>query len=130
MRHPTLRAALALAATSRFRPELVITDLRMDQMDGIGLLKELQSRYPGLKVIILTAHGSYDVARKAQTIGADDYLLKPVNPDQLHAALAKTFEKGVRAKSGPLSKLSGDGHGGYDIFRFQPAADVMEKWNG
>jgi two-component system response regulator GlrR len=47
-------AALALAATSRFRPELVITDLRMDQMDGIGLLKELQSRYPGLKVIILT----------------------------------------------------------------------------
>ena len=51
-------AALALAATSRFRPELVITDLRMDQMDGIGLLKELQSRYPGLKVIILTAHGT------------------------------------------------------------------------
>src|SRR5262249_12145737 len=51
-------AAQALAASSRFRPDLVITDLRMDQMDGIGLLKELQNRWPGLKVIILTAHGT------------------------------------------------------------------------
>ncbi|HEY6823787.1 MAG TPA: response regulator, partial [Steroidobacteraceae bacterium] len=51
-------AGAALAAASRFRPDLVITDLRMDQMDGIGLLKELQNRWPGLKVIILTAHGT------------------------------------------------------------------------
>src|SRR6201998_2678889 len=51
-------AAQALAASSRFRPDLVITDLRMDQMDGIGLLKELQTRWPGLKVIILTAPGT------------------------------------------------------------------------
>ena len=63
-------AALALAATSRFRPELVITDLRMDQMDGIGLLKELQSRYPGLKVIILTAHGTIPDAVHATQLGA------------------------------------------------------------
>src|SRR5690242_9055440 len=38
--------AQALAAAGRFRPDLVITDLRMDQMDGIGLLKELQHRWP------------------------------------------------------------------------------------
>src|SRR5690606_37575130 len=49
----------AVAAASRFRPDLVITDLRMDQMDGIGLLKELQSRWPGLKVILLTALGQF-----------------------------------------------------------------------
>ena len=59
---------LALAAASRFRPDLVITDLRMDHMDGIGLLKELQNRWPGLKVIILTAHGTIpDAVQATQT---------------------------------------------------------------
>ncbi|MBC7983870.1 MAG: response regulator, partial [Candidatus Obscuribacterales bacterium] len=48
----------ALAALARVRPDLVITDLRMDQLDGIGLLKEIQNRAPGLRVIILTAHGT------------------------------------------------------------------------
>jgi two-component system response regulator GlrR len=76
-------AALARAATSRFRPELVITDLRMDQMDGIGLLKELQSRYPGLKVIILTAHGTIPDAVHATQLGAFGFLTKPVDKQEL-----------------------------------------------
>jgi two-component system response regulator GlrR len=76
-------AMLALAATSRFRPELVITDLRMDQMDGIGLLKELQSRYPGLKVIILTAHGTIPDAVHATQLGAFGFLTKPVDKQEL-----------------------------------------------
>ena len=45
----------ALAVLNRFHPDLVITDLRMDKMDGIGLLKELQGRSPGLRVLIITA---------------------------------------------------------------------------
>jgi two-component system response regulator GlrR len=60
-------AELALAVLHRFRPDLVITDLRMDKMDGIGLLKELQGRSPGLRVVIITAHGTIPdaVARSA-----------------------------------------------------------------
>jgi two-component system, NtrC family, response regulator GlrR len=74
---------LALAAASRFRPDLVITDLRMDQMDGIGLLKELQSRWPGLKVIILTAHGTIPDAVHATQMGAFGFLTKPVDKQEL-----------------------------------------------
>ncbi len=73
----------ALAAASRFRPDLVITDLRMDQMDGIGLLKELQHRWPGLKVIILTAHGTIPDAVQATQMGAFGFLTKPVDKQEL-----------------------------------------------
>jgi two-component system response regulator GlrR len=76
-------AAAALAACSRFRPDLVITDLRMDQMDGIGLLKELQSRWPGLRVIILTAHGTIPDAVHATQSGAFGFLTKPVDKQDL-----------------------------------------------
>src|SRR6201993_5562166 len=76
-------AAQALGAASRFRPDLVITDLRMDQMDGIGLLKELQNRWPGLKVIILTAHGTIPDAVQATQMGAFGFLTKPVDKQEL-----------------------------------------------
>jgi two-component system response regulator GlrR len=75
--------AAALSAASRFRPDLVITDLRMDQMDGIGLLKELQHRWPGLKVIILTAHGTIPDAVQATQMGAFGFLTKPVDKQEL-----------------------------------------------
>jgi two-component system response regulator GlrR len=75
--------AQALAAASRFRPDLVVTDLRMDEMDGIGLLKELQNRYPGLKVIILTAHGTIPDAVQATQMGAFGFLTKPVDKQEL-----------------------------------------------
>ena len=63
-------------------------------MDGIALLKELQNRWPGLKVIMLTAHGE-DVDRiVGLEIGADDYMPKPFNPRELaariHAVLRRT----------------------------------------
>jgi two-component system response regulator GlrR len=75
--------AAALGAASRFRPDLVVTDLRMDQMDGIGLLKELQHRWPGLKVIILTAHGTIPDAVQATQMGAFGFLTKPVEKQEL-----------------------------------------------
>jgi two-component system response regulator GlrR len=83
--------ALALTTASRFRPDLVITDLRMEPMDGIGLLRELQTRYPGLKVIMLTAHGTIPDAVQATQMGAFGFLTKPIDRqellDQVHRAL-------------------------------------------
>lgn len=76
-------AAQALAATTRYRPDLVISDLRMEPVDGIGLLKELQNRWPGLKVIMLTAHGTIPDAVQATQMGAFGFLTKPVDKQEL-----------------------------------------------
>ena len=82
----------ALAAASRFRPDLVISDLRMDQLDGIGLLKELQNRWPGLKVIMLTAHGTIPDAVQATQMGAFGFLTKPVEKQELLAQVQKALK--------------------------------------
>jgi two-component system response regulator GlrR len=76
-------ASQALAAATRFRPDLVISDLRMEPVDGIGLLKELQNRWPGLKVILLTAHGTIPDAVQATQMGAFGFLTKPVDKQEL-----------------------------------------------
>ena len=80
---PAENAAKALAAIARFRPDLVITDLRMPEMDGISLLRELQRRWPSLNIIMLTAHGTIPDAVKATQAGAFAFLTKPVEKEQL-----------------------------------------------
>src|SRR6266436_10306001 len=76
-------AQAALDACVRSRPNLVITDLRMKDMDGLAFLKELKSRWPQLTVIILTAHGTISEAVKATQYGAFGYLVKPVWKEEL-----------------------------------------------
>jgi two-component system response regulator GlrR len=80
---PAENAAKALAAVARFRPDLVVTDLRMPEMDGISLLRELQRRWPSLNIIMLTAHGTIPDAVKATQAGAFAFLTKPVEKEQL-----------------------------------------------
>ena len=85
-------AAKALAALNRFRPDLVITDLRMDKMDGLGLLSELQTRSPGLRVIIVTAHGTIPDAVTATQHGAFGFLTKPIDKDELLALVERALK--------------------------------------
>ena len=85
-------AAKALAALNRFGPDLVITDLRMDNMDGLGLLSELQTRSPGLRVIIVTAHGTIPDAVTATQHGAFGFLTKPIDKDELLALVERALK--------------------------------------
>jgi two-component system response regulator GlrR len=84
-------AHMALASLNRFRPDLVITDLRMDKMDGIGLLKELQTRSPGLRVVIINAHGTIPDAVVATQSGAFGFLTKPIDKDELMSTVEKAM---------------------------------------
>ncbi|WP_048308118.1 two-component system response regulator GlrR [Halomonas sp. PR-M31] len=77
----------ALDSLSKTRPDLVLSDLRMDEMDGMALFHQLQKQAPGLPVIILTAHGSIPDAVSATRQGVFSFLTKPVDRDELFAAI-------------------------------------------
>jgi two-component system response regulator GlrR len=76
-------AQAAMDACLLSRPNLVITDLRMKDADGLAFLRELKSRWPLLTVIILTAHGTIAEAVQATQCGAFGYLVKPVDKEEL-----------------------------------------------
>jgi len=82
----------ALAVLHRFRPDLVVTDLKMDKMDGIGLLKELQVKSPGLRVVIITAHGTIPDAVTATQGGAFGFLTKPIDKDELMETVERAMK--------------------------------------
>jgi len=73
----------ALSVLTRFRPDLVISDLRMANMDGIELLREIHRQRPGLCVLLLTAHGTIPDAVAATQSGAFGFLTKPVDKNEL-----------------------------------------------
>lgn len=70
----------ALAMLERHSPAIVLTNVRMDVMDGQQLLSEIQRRNPGVPVILMTADGSIEDAVNAMRNGAVDYLQKPFSP--------------------------------------------------
>jgi UDP-3-O-[3-hydroxymyristoyl] N-acetylglucosamine deacetylase len=72
-----------LALIRRERPELVLLDIWMPQVDGIGLLKEIKTQEPDLNVVMVSGHGNIHTAVTATKFGAFDFLEKPVSLDGL-----------------------------------------------
>ena len=79
----------ALKAVERYDPSLIITDLKMPNMDGIQMMEALRARGSRAYVIILTAYDSFTYARSALRLGAVDFLLKPFHDGELEAAVIK-----------------------------------------
>lgn len=77
----------ALRLLQKEQIDLAISDLRMDEMDGLALFGEIQKRNPSLPVIILTAHGSIPDAVSATQQGVFSFLTKPVDRDALYKAI-------------------------------------------
>ena len=87
----------ALDACVRSRPNLVISELRLEDMAGLALLKELRSRWPHITVIILTTHATIPEAVQATQGGAFSFLVKPVGKQELLGHV----ERGMAASSFP-----------------------------
>lgn len=87
----------ALRVLGREQIDLVISDLRMDEMDGMALFAEIQKRQPGMPVIILTAHGSIPDAVAATQQGVFGFLTKPVDRDALYKAIDEALAQSMPA---------------------------------
>lgn len=73
----------ALDLIEEHSPDIVFTDIQMPFMDGIELSRQISVLYPGIKVVIVTAHKDFEYARQSVSIGVEDFLLKPINRNEL-----------------------------------------------
>lgn len=73
--------------------DVVLTDLSMPKLDGLGVLKSVKSASPDTDVIVMTAYAKVDTAVEAMRRGAYDYIVKPFTPDELSLHLKNLFEK-------------------------------------
>ena len=79
--------------------DLVITDLRLDDpLDGLTILKEAKTRNTQTEVILITAYATIDTCKEAIKLGAYDYLVKPIDIDQLRTLAGQTGRKVIAAR--------------------------------
>ena len=80
---------LKMASEDAF--DLVLTDLKMPDMDGIEVLRSIKEKWPKTEVIIVTGYQTVDTAVKAIKLGAYDYIEKPFTPDALISAVTEAL---------------------------------------
>ena len=91
---------IALSMIQDIKPDILITDIRMPFMDGLELSARVKKMQPWIRIIILSGHDEFDYAKRAISIGVDEYLLKPFTLEELRSSLgkvARALEKGDRA---------------------------------
>ena len=92
-------AKMALGILTSFNPQLVISDLRMDEMDGMALFEKVRQQYPNIPVIIMTAHGTIPDAINATKQGVFSFLTKPFESQEL----LNTVEQAIRLQPTPMN---------------------------
>jgi two-component system response regulator FlrC len=94
----------ALERVGRFRPWLVLTDLKMPRMTGLELIRDLKARAPQAAIVLMTAYGTVETAVEAMKQGASEYLLKPFSMDLLERVIAN-LKEGRETEGGVVPSL-------------------------
>ena len=92
----------ALSVVKQEEPDVILLDLKMPGIDGIEVLRRLKKAYPNVQVIMLTGHGSEKDEEAARSLGAFDYIKKPVDLDALVPRIRNAFKQKLKI----LEKMS------------------------
>lgn len=101
------------------KPDIALVDITMPVMDGITVIKKAKEAHSKTKVIILTGYGEFEYAKKAIQLGVQDYLLKPLQSDELYQSLQKasrTIDQ-ERETENTLSLISGAKQGMFSAYK-------------
>ena len=79
----------ALEKIEALEPDVVLTDIRMPYMDGLTLAEKIRQRYPSMKIVIFSGYDDFDYAKRAIKLNVTEYILKPVNVEELSEILRR-----------------------------------------
>ncbi len=79
----------ALEKIDQIEPDVVLTDIRMPYMDGLSLAEAIRQRHPSIKIVIFSGFDEFEYAKKAIKLNVIEYILKPVNVEELTAILKR-----------------------------------------
>ncbi|MGA2381624.1 MAG: response regulator [Spirochaetia bacterium] len=89
----------ALALVERIRPDIIITDIRIPFIDGLELIERVKARISDVSVIIISGYDDFRYAQRALKLGVQDYILKPVDPEELTRVLRRICAERERSKT-------------------------------
>lgn len=112
---------VALEKVDLLRPQLIILDINIPFINGIELSKVIREKYEDIKIIILTGYSEFEYAKECIKIGVDDYLLKPIEPDNFKKVLIAVKNKIVNETSQKqyLTRLEKESKNSTDILKEQ-----------
>ena len=96
----------ALEQLDQEQADVVVLDVKMPGMDGIQALREIKRRHPLVEVIMLTGHANVEVAIQGMELGAFDYLMKPMDIDELLYKVQDAYKK-KRIQEEKISSMGG-----------------------
>ena len=82
----------ALEKIEQLEPDVIMTDIRMPYMDGLELIAKIRQKYPSMKVLIFSGYDDFEYAQQAIKLNVTEYILKPVNVEELTEILTRVRE--------------------------------------
>jgi DNA-binding NarL/FixJ family response regulator len=95
---------MALESIENDRYDLVLTDIKMDDISGIELLRKVKKAFPEIQVLLMTGYSSIDTAIEALRLGASDYLIKPFLKKELFLSISNCLENKTTGKNEKLTQ--------------------------